>query len=320
MLVQANVLRDLIMVIPATLLTTIGLAAVLEWIVRLAARPNRIYRFVAIIICAVLIFANFFLLHDALTHGPTWYNNYGLTGLQYGGPQVFTAIRDYLERAPQAEVWLFPSWLNGSEMLQRYFLPNDPRVHLLDFDGFMADKFNLADQPLLVMDHVNFRRLIDSGKFVETQIEQTIPLPDGSPGFYLARTRYAPDIDARLAREQLAREGMIVGGELWWVAYSPLQFGSTQNLFDNNPNTYVLTRAINPAVIDITLPEPRRMTGLAILGGSRDLNLLTELYADGAAQAGHYESAFHRAAPRRTHRRGIRSAARTRAPGAHHPG
>ena len=301
-LVQANVLRDLIMVISATLLTTIGLAAVLEWIVRRAARPNRIYRFVAIIICAVFILANFFLLLDALTHGPTWYDNFGLTGLQYGGPQVFTAIRSYLEHAPQTEVWLFPSWLNGSEMLQRFFLPNDPRVHLLDFDGLLADKFDLADQPLLVMDHTNYRRLIDSGKFVETQIEQTIPLPDGSPGFYLARTRYAPDIDARLAREraargQLAREGMIVDGELWWVAHSPLQSGSTQALFDNNPNTYVLTRAINPAVIDITLPEPRRMTGLAVLGGSRDLNLLTELYADGASQAGRYESAFHQLRP-----------------------
>ena len=54
--------------------------------------------------------------------------------------QVFTAIRDYLKRAPQAEVWLFPSWLNGSERLQRCFLPNDPRVHLLDFDGFMGGK------------------------------------------------------------------------------------------------------------------------------------------------------------------------------------
>jgi hypothetical protein len=37
-LVQTNVLRDLIMVIPATLLATIGLAAVLEWIVRAAQR------------------------------------------------------------------------------------------------------------------------------------------------------------------------------------------------------------------------------------------------------------------------------------------
>jgi 4-amino-4-deoxy-L-arabinose transferase-like glycosyltransferase len=303
-LVQANVLRDLIMVIPTTLLTAIGLAAVLERIVQFATRRGlqRAFRVVAIITCAVLVCANFLLLNDALTNGSTWYDNYGLTGLQYGAPQVFTAIGDILEREPQTDVWLFPSWLNGSEMLRRYFLPNDPRVHLLDFDGFLADKFDLTDQTLLVMDRANYQRLIDSSKFVETQITQTIPLPAGSPGFYLLHARYAPDIDARLAREraaqeQLTRQNVIVGRESWSVAHSPQQSGLAQDLFDNNPDTYVVTRHLNPIVIDITLPEPQRVTGLSALGDGHDLNLLAELYADGASQAGRYESTFHQLHP-----------------------
>jgi 4-amino-4-deoxy-L-arabinose transferase-like glycosyltransferase len=210
-LVQANVLRDLIMVIPAALLATSGLAAVLEWIVQFAARRatrygQRAFRAVAAITCTTLICANFLLLNDALTNGPTWYDNYGLAGMQYGAPQVFTAIGDTLEREPQADVWLFPAWLNGGEMLRRYFLPDDPRVQLLDFDGFLAGKFDLTDQTLLVMDRANYQRLIGSGEFVETQIAQTIPLPDGSPGFYLLHTSYAPDGDARPARERLAQE------------------------------------------------------------------------------------------------------------------
>jgi len=339
-LVQANVLRDLIMVIPATLLATIGLAAVLDWIIQFATRQptrgmnstadndksakadscdaasllqqtsteqpgvetpgysQRAYRMIAILTCAVLIFASFFMLNDALMNGPTWYDNYGLTGMQYGAPQVFTAIGEYLDREPQADVWLFPSWLNGSEMLLRYFLPNDPRVHLLDFDGFLADKFDLTDQTLLVMDRANYQRLIDSGKFVETQIAQTIPLPDGSPGFYLLHTRYAPDINAQLARErtaqeQLTREDVNVGSESWSVAHSPLESGSLQDLFDNNPNTNVVSRNLNPLVIDVTLPQPQRVTGLSVSGGSSDLNLLVEPYVDGVLQAGRYESAFH---------------------------
>jgi 4-amino-4-deoxy-L-arabinose transferase-like glycosyltransferase len=206
-LVQANVLRDLIMIVPAAMLTTIGLAAVLEWIVQFVTRQTaqygqRAFRAIAIFTCAVLAFANFFMLNDALTNGPTWYDNYGLTGLQYGAPQVFTAIGDYLEREPQNEVWLFPSWLNGSEMLKRYFLPDDPRVHLLDFDGFLEGKYDLTDQTLLVMDRANYQRLKKSGKFVDVQETLTLPLPDRSPGFYFVYARYAPDMDARLAREQ----------------------------------------------------------------------------------------------------------------------
>jgi len=316
-LVQANVLRDLIMVVPATLLATIGLAAVLDWIVgrrgfsrimrgddptSASTLQQKEYRIVAIITCTILVFASFFMLNDALTNGPTWYDNYGLAGMQYGAPQVFTTIDDTLDREPQTDVWLFPSWLNGSEMLQRYFLPNDPRVHLLDFDGFLASKFDLTDQTLLVMDRANTQRLIESGKFVETQIAQVIPLPDGTPGFYFLHTRYAPDIDARLAREraaqgQLTREDVNVGGESWSVAHSPLQSGSPHDLFDNNSDTYVLSSNANPIVIEITLPEPRRITGLSVLGGSRDLKLLAELYADGASQAGRYESAFHQLRP-----------------------
>ena len=348
-LVQANVLRDLVMVIPATLLTTIGLAAVLGWIVQLAVRQAgdpvvanevavqstgagdeisglqhragsiRLARFigrgavdrrlhrrslqpadsVAIVVCAMLIFANLFLLHDALTNGATWYDNYGLTGLQYGGPQVFTAIRDYLEREPQAEVWLFPSWLNGSEMLKRYFLPNDPRVELLDFDGFLADKFDLTDQTVLVMDHANYQRLIDSGKFVETQIGQTLYLPNGSPGYHLLTARYSPNIDQLLQQERQAldRADVIVRGELWQVSYAPLQNGVIQNLFDADPNTAVSLRGLDPAIIDITLPEPRSISGLTLASDSRDLQLAIEVYADRAAQAGRYENTFNRLRP-----------------------
>ncbi|CAG0932967.1 hypothetical protein TFLX_02829 [Thermoflexales bacterium] len=133
------------------------------------------------------------MLDDALRNGPTWYDNYGLSGLQYGGPQVFTAIQAYLEREPQTEVWLFPTWLNGAEMLKRYFTPNDPRVHLFEFDRFLAGKFDLTAQTLLVMDHASYQRLIESGSFIDVQIAQTIPLPNGLPGYHLLTARYSPD-------------------------------------------------------------------------------------------------------------------------------
>jgi 4-amino-4-deoxy-L-arabinose transferase-like glycosyltransferase len=295
-LVQANVLRDLIMIVPATLLATIGLAAALEWIVR---HSPQAYRVIAILTCAVLIAANFMLLDDALTNGPTWYENYGLTGLQYGAPQVFTAIGDTLGREPHTDVWMFPSWLNGSEMLLRYFLPNDPRVHLLNFDGFLAGKFDLTDQTLLVMDDANYQRLIESGKFVETQIEQTIVLPNGAPGYHLLRTRYSPDIDRLLQQEQqaLAQAEIVVDGETLQISHTPLQSGVIENLFDADSMTAVSSDNAAPTIIDITLPAAWPVTGLILSSDSRDLQLAIDVYADRVAQSGRYESTFAQLRP-----------------------
>lgn len=304
-LVQTNVLRDLIMVIPATLLTTIGL----EWLVRWrgfgraagtltppaeASTPQPTYRIIAIVTCAVLICASLLLLNDALTNGPTWYDNYGLTGLQYGAPQTFATIDTYLERRPRSEVWLFPSWLNGSEMLKRYFLPNDPRVQLLDFDGFLAGKFDLTNQTLLVMDDANYQRLIGSGKFVETQVEQTILLPNGAPGYHLLRTHYSPDIDRLLLQEQqvLEQGEITVNGEVWRIRHTPLQSGVIGNLFDADPSTAATSDNRGPTIIDIALPAAHAITGLTLASDSRDLQLVIEVYADRATQAGRYEGRF----------------------------
>ena len=56
------------------------------------------------------------------------------------------------------------------------------------------------------MDHADFQRLIESGKFVDAQIAQTIPLPTGSPGYHLLTARYSPDIDQLLRQEHQALE------------------------------------------------------------------------------------------------------------------
>jgi hypothetical protein len=298
LLVQTNVLRDLVIVIPATLLITIGLAAVLEWIVRFAVRRSqRAFKAVALITCAVLVFANLSMLHDALTNGPTWYDDYGLAGLQYGAPQVFSAIGQYLDQKPQDEVWLFPSWLNGSEMLRRYFLPDDPRVHLLDFDGFLASKFDLTDQTLLIMDRTNYQRLIDSRHFADVQIQRVIPLPNESAGYYFITARYSPDIDQLLEQEQPAFEQAVItlDHETWQVRYTPLHGGVIQQLFDADPTTATTLRS--PATLDITLPSARALTSLTLASDERDLRIAIEVYADRANQAGRYESAFNQVRP-----------------------
>ena len=98
-LVATLVLRVLVMVIPAALLTAIGLIAVLDWLAR-----RWTYRPIALGAFAVLAGFNLFMLNDALTNGPTWYTDYGLDGLQYGGQQIFEEVKQVLRESPQTRV------------------------------------------------------------------------------------------------------------------------------------------------------------------------------------------------------------------------
>jgi 4-amino-4-deoxy-L-arabinose transferase-like glycosyltransferase len=281
-LAAATIQRDLVFVVPAALLTAIGLIAALDRLTRLVSSQR-----LTIMIGVGLMAGNIAMSIDALSNGPTWYRNYGLTGMQYGAPQVFEAIRTDLDRAPRQAVWLFPDWLNGSDMLRRYFTPDDPRVQLFDFDGFLQDKFDLTDDVELVMTQANYTHLIDSGKFDDIQTDRVIPLPDGAPGFYFVHARYSPEADAifaaeHAALEQLSREGILLGGQTVWIDHTPLASGDIQNLFDHNSDTSILTRAINPAIIDITFPSPRRLSGLEVIAGSHAVDLRIQLFGDSA--------------------------------------
>jgi hypothetical protein len=80
-------------------------------------------------------------------------------------------------------------------MLQRYFLPDDPRVHLLHFDGFLAVKFDLTAEVLLVMDPWLDRQR----PFVDGQRVGDSGCPMGCPVF-IAQARYARNIDQLLDR------------------------------------------------------------------------------------------------------------------------
>ncbi len=307
-LAAATIQRDLVFVIPAALLTSIGLLVLLRRLSfplrglsfsrKVEPLPNsanpakrcRAFRgsnAIAGMVGAILIVGNVGMLIDALGNGPTWYRNYGLNGMQYGAAQVFESIHAELDRAPRHDVWLFPDWLNGSDMLRRFFVGDDLQVQLLDFGDFLQSKLDLTNDVVLVMTHEDYTRLIDSGKFDDIQTDRIISLPDGTPGFYFIHAHYSSNADAifaaeHAARERSSREGIILDGQTVWIDHTPLAAGDVQNLFDNNPDTSVLTRAINPAMIDISFPSPRILSGLEVIAGSHDVDLNLQLFGDGA--------------------------------------
>ncbi len=290
-LVTTNVLRDLVMVVPAALLTSIGLIAVLD---RLARQTH--YRQVAVGVFAVLSAINIYMLYDATTNGATWYGDYGLSGLQYGGQQVFEQVRADLASAPKVDVWIAATWLNGPDAIKDFFLPDEPRAEFFDLNAIMREKYTI-DGLLLVLTREDYQRVTDSRKFTINSIEHVLLRPDDTPGFYFVRMSYSPQADTifaaeREARSRLIADSLILTGQTVTVAHTPFDSGPLTNLFDGDSRTLVRTRETNPAVIEIAFPEPHAVSGLSVTTGSMNIGLTVEVYVGDGVQPGRYTGIY----------------------------
>jgi hypothetical protein len=290
-LVAANILRDLVFVVPATLLTSIGVIVILEWLTK-----RFTYRVVALSSFTILTVINGVMLYDATVNGPTWYDNYRLTGLQYGGQAVFEEARSYLDAHPEGEVWIAPTWMNGPDAIKQFFAPDDPRVKFFDLDAVLHQPYTI-DSLLLVLTRDDYEHAIDSGVFTTTAIERTLPYPDHTPGFYFVRLAYSPQAPAIWAAEQEARSRLVadtavMAGQPVTVTHSPIDIGPIQNVFDGDPQTLIRTADVNPAVIEIEFSPPRTISGVRVTTGSMDVTLTAEVAIGGDARPGRYSGTF----------------------------
>jgi len=287
-----HVTRALVFVLPAALLTFLGLAALMR---RVGERvgPTRMVAGLFVL----LSLAGGAMLRDALADGPTWYSDYGLTGMQYGARQVLSDVSRYLADHPQSQVWIFPSAWNGGDMLRRFFAPDDPRILLLNLDSFLEERFDAVEGALVVLTKDDYESVIRSGKFTERDVEDTLQLPDGTTGFYLVRLAYLPEADAifaaeRDARRRMVAEEIVLIGRTATVRHTPFDIGSLPDLFDGDPTTMVRTAGINPAVIEIEFSEPAWLTGLRLTTGSMDLGVTIGVFAGEGTVPGRYHEVF----------------------------
>ncbi len=290
--VEVYVTRAMAFVVPAALLTAIGLAALSE---RLVQRVD--YSQLAIGLGAGLIIANVAMLNDALVNSPTWYNDYHLGGLQYGAKEVFAAIRDYLRRSPDTRILLSPTWANGTDTLQRFFLPDEPRVALRSISTFTFKKVDLSDGILLIMTPYEYQEALANPKFTDIRVEQTLPYPNGENGFYFVRLRYSPQADAIFAaeleaRRQLVREEFTLNGQPVSIAHTQFDIGRLRDLFDNDTFTLARTIEINPFVIEITFPQPRPLSGLTATTTKLDFTLTARIFTDENAEPVEYSQTY----------------------------
>jgi hypothetical protein len=266
-----GITRALFMVAPMALLTALAGAELLEAVARRwrLARPA-----VSAVAWAVLVAGNIYLLATALVNGPTWSSDYGLAGMQYGARQVFGEVRRYADEHPGAAIVVSPTWANGTDLVARFMLGDPMSVRLESIDYWLVEKKPLDESMLFVLPAEEFERAQRSAKFSLVQVVQTLPYPDGRPGFYFVHLRYVDEIDTIMAEELAARRAMesanvLAGGQLVLVKYSRLDMGAIENVFDGSNESFVRGLAANPLVVQIEFPQPRRMRGIvAQVGGA----------------------------------------------------
>lgn len=293
-LVGLGVTRALFMVIPAALLTALGL----EWVIRQIGQslanwisPSVTLNMLAGITLVGLSLYGLGMLRDALSNAPLWYRNYGLNGMQYGARQVFTAVQDYLRVHPGVKILVSPTWANGTDALARFFAGDPLPFELGNIDGFMDEYRPELETLVLVMTPEEYERARNSPKFTDLHIEQILPYPDGQPGFYFVRLRYVDNIEAILEAERqqrrlLVEEQMTLpDGRQVQVAHSYLDMGDIQHAFDGDPTTLIRTYEANPLRIRLTFSAPEVIQTLTFRVGGVPTRITVQLWAPRAVEA-----------------------------------
>jgi hypothetical protein len=276
-LATVQITRLLVFVVPVTILTGIGLAMALSSVVR-----RMRYDVVAVALALVLTGAGVAMLADALENGPTWFRNYGLSGMQWGAPHVFREIDDYLRTSPDADIRLSPSWANGTNLIFRFFDP-DPRVRLDSIVAYRTERLNIPARTVFVMTPEEYRLTVSDPRFARVRTERTLPYPDGSNGFYFVRLEYSPTADSifaadRKARRQLVEQWAVLDGGKVRIGHSSFDTGKIRDLFDHDDETLVRTAGANPAVVELTFSVPRVIESVRVATGSLPLHLTVRLY------------------------------------------
>lgn len=268
--VETANLRSLAVIIPLTLFTALGLAQVLQ---RMEARFQG--RQLSLAAFVLLAGVNGWMLRDALANGPTWSTDYGLYGMQYGAPQVFgELIPRLLRENPTARVIVSPSWANGADLFQEFFVPEAQwqRLELQGMDYFRTGLRDL-DNTLLIWPAEEYYNARDEPRFGELAVQEILPYPTGSPGFYVLRLSYSEDAREVFAAEAAAlrqpvTETVTLAGQTVAITHSQLESGRLADVFDGDAFTVVRGAVDNPLFFDLRFTTPRPITRLALTTGT----------------------------------------------------
>jgi 4-amino-4-deoxy-L-arabinose transferase-like glycosyltransferase len=281
--VDVGITRVLPFVIPVSLLTALAIDALFALV-----KPRAWRVVTALAVFAALTGVNAHLLRDSLVNGPFWNRNYGME-IPWGGPQVYGTIAEWHAQEPDAFFVVSPTWANGVDTLRRFFLPDDFPIDIANADRFTEKRQPLDDKTILVLTASEYEAALVNPKLADIRVEELIPYPDGSPGFYFIRMRYSAQADAIFEQERLERlkpviDTLVVDGSTLTIEHPLFDSGGVQHLFDGDPYTLARGYEANPMVLKITFDTPRPVHGMDLTTGSMDFALTVRLFAPGDSE------------------------------------
>jgi Dolichyl-phosphate-mannose-protein mannosyltransferase len=278
-LVELGITRSMTIVIPHVLFCAIALSAGINW---LASR--RLPRLALNLTVFVMLSGfSFWMMNDTIVNGPLWYEDYSLTGMQYGARQVFGAVQETLDDNPSIDMFVSPSWANGCDILARFTLGDPLPVVMESIYSFINEAGVLSPEHLFVMIPEEYNTALESGKFTDIEVLRTLPYPNGETGFYFVRLRYVDDIERVFAEEKEALYNL-QSLELTWQGQQvearsqALDMGEISQLFDNDPSTFIRSAAANPLLLQFTFPQPVTVSTVNVLIGGAPTNMIVQAY------------------------------------------
>jgi hypothetical protein len=285
------------LVVAVALLATLGL----DLLLRLLARriPANVVGAAAF---GVLTFGQLAMLRDALAHGPLWYRDYGLYGLQWGAKEVFGEARRDLARNPSDHVVVSTIWANGTDLLARFFLGDDRRAELQSMNWYAAERHDLTDRTLLIQTALEYDQALADPHFRLLRHDGTILYPDGTRGFELFRMSYSPEADALFAAEKAARRRLVtdqvrLGAETVEIGHSLFEIGGLEQLFDKDPESLVKTGRVNPAVLEMSFPSDHVFRSVTVAATDPEMQLTVLVFSVKGRPPLRFTKAFHALPP-----------------------
>ncbi len=277
-LVGPAITRLLVMIVPLSYMALIGM----ERVFTLPRPETRLRKLLPALFWASWAALSGLMTYDALKNGPTWFENYGMYGLQWGGQTLFDAIKTYARENPDKEIILSPNWANGTDVIARYFLGDPLPISVGNIAPYTLYQLPLDKNKVFVMTPEEVAWLPETGKFSDVEVLRVLPYPNGKPGFTFISLRYVDGIAEVFAAEQAERRQpksavLELFGQQVRAEYSPLDINAIYQAFDGDPNTLIRTFEANPLVISLEFPQALTLSRVTALVGNAASRLEVEL-------------------------------------------